>query len=137
MDTNKVAYWVALGVLALGLNSEYRHGNFVALHQAVERADFAMCGVTTRADRTLAAAIGGTGGSQFVAEAQSESASRLAEMQRAAIEQVRSRAESQFRLIDAGDGRMTVFCPKTRARVIVRRSDVSDDSPEIEVSDSF
>ncbi|MGA7287091.1 MAG: hypothetical protein WBX02_03275 [Terriglobales bacterium] len=137
MDTNKVAYWVALGVLALGLNSEYRHGNFVALHQAVERADFAMCGVTTRAERTLAAAIGGTGRSQFVAEAQSESASRLAEMQRAAIEQVRSRAESQFRLIDAGDGRMTVFCPKTRARVIVRRSDVSDDSPEIEVSDSF
>ncbi|MFZ0563150.1 MAG: hypothetical protein WAM43_16160 [Terriglobales bacterium] len=172
MNTNKVAYWVALGVLALGLNSEYRHGNFVALHQAVERADFAMCGVTTRAERTLAAAIGGTGRSQFVAEAQSESASRLAEvrlqsnllreqareqaefardqiraqaevirsqaeMQRAAIEQVRSRAESQFRLIDAGDGRMTVFCPKTRARVIVRRSDVSDDSPEIEVSDSF
>ena len=61
MDTNKVAYWVALGVLALGLNSEYRHGNFVALHQAVERADFAMCGVTTRAERTLAAAIGVNG----------------------------------------------------------------------------
>jgi len=26
MDTNKAAYWIALGVLALGLNNEYRQG---------------------------------------------------------------------------------------------------------------
>jgi len=33
MDANKAGYWIAVGVLALGLNSEYRHGNFVALHR--------------------------------------------------------------------------------------------------------
>ena len=38
MNTNKAAYWIALGVLALGLNSEYQHGRFVALHRVAGRA---------------------------------------------------------------------------------------------------
>ncbi len=80
MDTNKVAYWVALGVLALGLNSQYRQGRFAAVHQAVERADLALCGVTAHAERTLAAAIGVTGRSEFLAEARSASASQLADV---------------------------------------------------------
>jgi hypothetical protein len=176
MDTNKVAYWVALGVLALGLNSEYRQGNLVAVHQAVERADLALCGMTARAERTLAATIGATGSSEFVTEARSASAGRLAdvrlqsellreqahdqaemvrdqiraqaevmraqaEMRRAEMEQVRSRARSQVQFLDAGDGGMTVLCPKTKTRVVIsrmiHRTDVSDDLPEIEVSDSF
>jgi hypothetical protein len=45
MNTNKAAYWIAVGVLALGLNSEYRHGNFAALHRVAERADSAFCWV--------------------------------------------------------------------------------------------
>jgi hypothetical protein len=172
MDTNKVAYWVALGVLALGLNSEYRHGNFVALHQAVERADLALCGISGRAERTLAAAMGATSTSEFAAEARSASASQLddvrlqgellreqardqaefvrdqiraraeviraqAEIRRAEMEQVRSRARSQFQFVDAGDRGMTVFCPKTGARVVISRRGLSNDSPEIEVSDAF
>jgi hypothetical protein len=56
MDTNKAAYWIALGVLALGLNSEYRHGNFVALHRVAEYADSALCRMTVRAEQTLAVA---------------------------------------------------------------------------------
>jgi len=176
MDTNKVAYWVALGVLALGLNSEYRQGRFVALHQAVERADVALCGATARAERTLAAAIGVTGRSEFMAEARSASASRLAdvrlqsellreqardqaemmgdeiraqaevlraqaEMRRAEMERVRSRARSEFQFVDASDHDMAVLCPKTGARIVVSRAiraaGVSDDSSEVEVSDSF
>jgi hypothetical protein len=56
MNTNKAAYWIALGVLALGLHSEYRHGNFVALHRVVEHADSTLCRIATRAERTLAVA---------------------------------------------------------------------------------
>lgn len=56
MNTNKAAYWIILGVLALGLNSEYRHGNFVPLHRIAERAHSAFCWVSTRAQRTLEAA---------------------------------------------------------------------------------
>ena len=39
MDANKAAYWIALGVLALGLNSEYRRGNFEPLHRVASRAE--------------------------------------------------------------------------------------------------
>jgi hypothetical protein len=56
MNTNKAAYWIALGVLALGLNSEYRHGNFVALHQVADRADSALCRISTHVEQTLAMA---------------------------------------------------------------------------------
>jgi hypothetical protein len=56
MDTNKAAYWIALGVLALGLNSEYRHGSFVALHRVSEYAGSALCRMATRAEQTVAVA---------------------------------------------------------------------------------
>jgi hypothetical protein len=56
MDTNKAAYWIALGVFALALNSEYRHGSFVALHRVSEYAGSALCKMATRAEQTLAVA---------------------------------------------------------------------------------
>src|SRR5947209_1245012 len=58
MDSNKAVYWIAIGVLALGLNSEYQHGNFVTLHRVADRASIAFCQVGTRAERTLAAVVG-------------------------------------------------------------------------------
>ena len=56
MDTNKAAYWIALGVFALGLNSEYQHGRFVALHRVSEHAGSTLCRMATRAEQTLAVA---------------------------------------------------------------------------------
>ena len=56
MNTNKAAYWIAVGALALGLNSEYRHGNFVELHHVADRAGSALCQITARAEKTLAIA---------------------------------------------------------------------------------
>jgi hypothetical protein len=56
MDTNKAAYWIALGVFALGLNSEYQHGRFVALHRVSEHAGSTLCRMVTRAEQTLAVA---------------------------------------------------------------------------------
>lgn len=56
METNTIAYWMALGVLALGLNSEYHRGNFVALHRIGNRAGSALCRISSRAGQTLALA---------------------------------------------------------------------------------
>ena len=65
MDTNKAAYWIALGVLALGLNREYRNGNFVAVHRVAERAGSVLCGISTRAQQSLAVALGITNRENF------------------------------------------------------------------------
>jgi hypothetical protein len=56
MNTNKAAYWIAVGALALGLSSEYQHGRLVTLHQVAERADLALCRISARAEQALAAA---------------------------------------------------------------------------------
>ena len=56
MNTNKLLYWLVLGVFALGLHSEYRHGRFPALHRLADHAGSTLCQVATRAERTLALA---------------------------------------------------------------------------------
>jgi hypothetical protein len=56
MNTTKATYWIALAVFAVALNSEYRHGNFPALHRVANQAGTTMCRVATRAERTLAMA---------------------------------------------------------------------------------
>src|SRR5690242_9397341 len=38
MATGKAYYWLALGVLVLGLTSEYERGGFQALHQIANRS---------------------------------------------------------------------------------------------------
>jgi hypothetical protein len=58
MDTNKAGYWIALGVLALGLNSEYRHGKFVTLHKVVDQSGSVAFRITARVEETLAVATG-------------------------------------------------------------------------------
>ena len=56
MDTNKAAYWIALGVLALGLNSEYKHGSFVTMHRVADRAESALCRISSHVEQTVAVA---------------------------------------------------------------------------------
>jgi hypothetical protein len=56
MDVNKAGYWIALGVFALALSSEYRQGNFATLHQVASRAESALSRISTRAEQTLAVA---------------------------------------------------------------------------------
>ena len=51
MDTNKAAYWIALGVFALALNGEYRHGRFVPLHRVSEFAASALCRMAAHAEQ--------------------------------------------------------------------------------------
>jgi hypothetical protein len=102
MDTNKAAYWIALGVLALGLNSEYRNGNFVAVHQVAERAGSVLCGITTRAQQSLAVALGMTNREKFhaddllAANEQTEMARAEAE---AEVEIVREQAHARAEMV--------------------------------------
>jgi hypothetical protein len=107
MDTNKAAYWIALGALALGLSSEYRNGNFVAVHRVAERAGSVLCGISTRAQQSLAVALGMTNREKFradhllaanegreVARAEAEMAREQA---RARAEMVRERVRDEIR----------------------------------------
>lgn len=103
MDSNKAAYWIVLGILVLGLNSEYRRGNFVALHWVAKQADSAACRLATRADQALAVARIFTGGDGFGAENlrasanDAETARRQAEMIQDETELLRDRVRDQVR----------------------------------------
>jgi len=56
MNTQKAAYWLALGLFAFALYSEYQHGAFPALHRALGRAGAVMCRAATHAEQSLATA---------------------------------------------------------------------------------
>src|SRR6266852_5448666 len=102
MDTNKAAYWIALGVLALGLNNEYRQGNFVALHRIAGRADAVLCRVSTCAEQTLAAVRGLIDREEFTADVTADDQAaglRGAEMARAQGELLREQAQDEAELI--------------------------------------
>jgi hypothetical protein len=98
MDTNKAAYWIALGVLALGLNSEYRHGSFVAVHRVAERAGSVWCGISTRAQQSLAVALGITNRENFQAD-DLLAADERTEMARAEAEIVREQAQARAEMV--------------------------------------
>jgi len=53
---NKALYWIALGVFALALNSEYHRGNLPLANRVVGRAEGVLCQVATKAEQTLAVA---------------------------------------------------------------------------------
>jgi hypothetical protein len=152
MDTNKAVYWIALGVLALGLNSEYSQGHFEKLHRVVDHAGSALCHLTTRAEQTLAVAKLLIGRPQSgtdelmpasvageIAQAESvtesvrehvrEQIRERAEMQRVQSRQIRSAARSQVRLARMVSRRVMV-CPTTGLRVMVTDDMDSDDSTE-------
>jgi len=84
---NKVLYWIALGVFALGLNSEYQQGNLSLAHRVAGHAGAVLCKIATRAEQTLAVARVLTGrqqssvDDQFIALHQAEVDRALAEHQ--------------------------------------------------------
>ena len=89
MNTNKALYWIALGVFALGLNSEYQNGNLPFAHRVADRAEAVLCRIATRAEQSLAIARVLTGrpasqfssDDEFVARRQAEVARVMAEHQ--------------------------------------------------------
>src|SRR5208282_3599934 len=144
MKTNAAAYWIALGVLALGLNSEYRQGKFVTAHRIAERTASTLCRITTRAEKTLAVAMGSTGHQgltvdpfvPFTNEAETvrEQSKLMRELARNKSEflrdEIRVQADaerakveqigwpSNIRLASTGNRSLVVVCPKIGARVV-------------------
>jgi hypothetical protein len=101
MNTNKAAYWIAVGVFALALNSEYRHGSFVPLHRVSEYASSTLCRLATRAEQTLAVARFLTGRQEFAAD-DLLAANSGAEMARVQSELLRDQARDEAELLRDG-----------------------------------
>jgi hypothetical protein len=125
MDMNKVIYFVAAGVLALGLQSEYKQGSFPALHRVAEQADCLMSRVAVDAERTLVMAIGRTPASstfrssslqRSLAAETLATSTTAAEMSRMQAEMMREKARSQAECV-----RETVR-EQVRAQAEVRRA---------------
>ncbi len=98
MDTNKAAYWIALGVLALGLNSEYQHGRFVALHRVADRAGAEMCRLSTQAEEAVLLATGVTSRQAILPDDVLAVADR-GEMAREQADMIREEARAQAELV--------------------------------------
>jgi hypothetical protein len=136
MNTNKAAYWIALGVLALGLNSEYKHGNFVALHRVVDRTGSLLCEISSeissRAEQTVAAAKVLMPRDRFQAEtllASKDSAEMALHQARAAQEQARNEVRDEVRnraemIRDQVRDRMLVQADMIRAESDMRRAEM-------------
>jgi hypothetical protein len=120
MDTNKTAYWIALGVLALGLNSEYHHGSFAALHRVAEHAGPVLCRISTRAQQTLAVARMLTSREGFPADDLLASMGG-AEMARAQRELLRERARGETELLR---DEIRAQADVIRARAEMRRAEI-------------
>jgi hypothetical protein len=128
MDTNKAAYWIALGVLALGLNSEYQQGHFVTLHRVAGRAGSVLCRLSTRAEQTLASARVLTSHEGFQVDTLLASADRseqvrdqselLREQARDAAEQVREAVREQVR------DQIRAQADVIRAQAEIRRAEI-------------
>jgi hypothetical protein len=56
MNSDKIVYWVAVGVFALGISHEYRDGQFPTAHRVVTNAETTLCRLATRAGQTMAMA---------------------------------------------------------------------------------
>src|ERR1700691_1042221 len=126
MDTKKAAYWIALGVLALGLSSEYRHGSFEALHRVAEHADVVLC---RGAERTLAVARVLTSREGFAADNLLASAN-AAEMARDRAELLREQARDEAEILRenvrqrVGDGVRDSVREQIRAQAEVIRAQI-------------
>jgi hypothetical protein len=65
----KALYWIALGVIAVVLNSEYQRGNLPLAHRVADRAEAVYCQVAARAQQTLILARALTGSQDYSIEA--------------------------------------------------------------------
>jgi hypothetical protein len=120
VDLNKAAYWIAVGVLALGLNSEYRHGSFVPLHRVAERAGSALCRMAARAEQTVAVARVFTRGEGSWMD-DLPAATGGAEMARAQGELLRDQARDEAELLREG---VQAQADVIRAQAEVQRAEV-------------
>jgi len=162
MNTNKLTYWLALGVFALGLRSEYESGRFPAFHRVADHAGSALCRIASRAEQTvalvrvtsnrsatdwLASVRDGESGQVGVLRDEALAHAELipdqvlvradliraqSKLQRSQIEPIQWHIQPQFELTNGLDRQITLVCPKTGARISVTAG-----STDVDVSDSF
>ncbi len=150
---NKALYWIALGVFALGLTSEYQQGNLPLAHRVADRAGAVLCQIATRAEQTWAVARVLTGRTpEFQlddADMDRVSALRQADLDRlqerldrvhvvldrAQLAKLRVLERTRVKLSNATSRRIVV-CPQSGTRVSVDAEpdvadlDVDSDSPQ-------
>jgi hypothetical protein len=118
MNTEKMVYWAALAVFALGISHEYRDGKFLALHRAVGQAESTLCQMTTRAEQAMAMA-------RFLTTSEPATASdalvATRDLDLAKAELVRQQVQSQAELLRE----------QARARISVRVN-----PPDVEVGNN-
>jgi hypothetical protein len=136
MNANKAAYWIAVGALALGLNSEYRQGNFASLHRVADRTGSVLCRITTRAEQTLTiaklriSAEAGLPDSMVASADAAEMAQARAGMQQ---EQNRSREDAARLQDETRDGLRDRVRDEIRAQTDVIRARAEMRRAEIEM----
>ena len=124
MDTNKAAYWIALGVLALGLNSEYQRGSFAGLHRVSEYASSTFCRMVAHAEQTLAVARVLTSRERFPVDGLL-AATDGAEMAQAQEELLREQARDEAELLrDRLREEVQAQADVIRAQAETRRAEV-------------
>lgn len=119
MNSDKIVYWVALSVFALGISHEYRDGKFPKAHRAVANAESTLCRLATRVDQTMATAKfivdpPGAGANHDVVAATSDFAPEQLEM-------LRDQARDQAELVRE---QVQVQAEILRARAELRRAEV-------------
>lgn len=118
MNTTKAIYWIALAVFALALNSEYRHGQFPALHRVADRAGSTLCHDVTRAEQTYAMA-------RFVIGRESAPANDLLALRALQLAETRAEVAEQARYqAEIMREQMREQANIIRAQVQIQRSEV-------------
>lgn len=158
---NKAWYWLAAGVLALGLNGYYQDGGLGPLHKVAERTTIAVANaraqfseVATLAEVALAAhaqaryerpAVVAVTPEVIPAEAQAQLAQlqgRLEAMQSAGVQaqmarlqEVMLRRELQRAQVELRNGRLAVLTDQGQVRVALPRVEIAvPQGPAIEIS---
>jgi hypothetical protein len=124
MNTNTVAYWIALGVLVLGLNSEYRHGNFQTLHHIQSQTGEVLCHLTAKVEQSVAMARLLTRGQDTVSDVLTASI-EAREAAREQSELVREQALEHAELArEQVRDRLQVQADMLRAQAEIRRAQI-------------
>lgn len=123
MNTNAAAYWIAVGVLALGLNSEYHQGRLVTLHRVADRAGSVLCELSVRAEESLAVATGLTNRRANLRDSVLAAADQ-AEMAQEQAQMIREEARAQAELV-RGQVREQILARREvlRAQAQMRRAE--------------
>ena len=166
MSTTAAWYWIALTILAFGLNNEYQNDRFPEMSRATARTATVVSELGTRAEQSLASmreemradawilvahpelafsTLEARSTEQFMArQAQLDRNREKLERMRASLEGVQANLPSlrqNLRLHSVAGRRTVMVCPRTGQRIEIDMPDLSDLESQLQhaqvVVDSF